>query len=383
MANYYMRLYVNGIVVRRYGLDKKQALIDYVNDLFDINSIDDVKNLIAHSTIPGKTFTFGDILWYHAEIIKRSTKRCVFWYTPPYRVSYTGNAPTSILLYDHANPTIYCTKIPNVAKIITHPAQSERGFNLVSLGRDVITCENYNKWYRLYYIDKDGVVNDLYSLYEDFDDVVTYDHSWEPKGLCEFAKRHNLRIGTEAYKAIVQMYCEECGVDYLGDASLPDEELYNCTTMSDMGDRHIATEPSSNHYYETNPKFRYYVQSTTKPRTIHVNACKLYAPRQFILLDKYCGLLYDLEGCACGGLAHVLIDDSNLDDGTIKFTLNLCDKESDRIEADIVRLICKELSSLTYDQRLAWDAWSDFEYYTTIQCCGDCAKCKYTVTQDY
>lgn len=66
--------------------------------------------------------------------------------------------------------------------------------------------------------------------------------------------------------------------------------------------------------------------------------------------------LYTLPNCACGGIAHVLIDDENVRDCDLEWMMTklIYDGEySEKIERDLVELICKELVQMTYEQRLA------------------------------
>lgn len=82
--------------------------------------------------------------------------------------------------------------------------------------------------------------------------------------------------------------------------------------------------------------------------------------------------LYDIEGCTCGGLAHVVVDDDNFDDDTIDFVLLECDKEENknREEVGLVKLICNELKKLTMQQRALL-----FTSYMSFNCDKDCKEC--------
>ena len=67
--------------------------------------------------------------------------------------------------------------------------------------------------------------------------------------------------------------------------------------------------------------------------------------------------LYDLPGCGCGGIAHVLIDDENVTDDDIAWMMEKVNSDDEwytgSIERDLVELLCRELSEMTLEQRLA------------------------------
>ena len=107
--------------------------------------------------------------------------------------------------------------------------KNEREHELVAHVPGVITCENYCKWYNLYYIDVDGSVSILSDLYDEFFDEVEYlDNAFEPKSLVAFALKHKLYIGLESYKAMCYMYAENFDIR---NESIPDDHL---PTMQDL-----------------------------------------------------------------------------------------------------------------------------------------------------
>lgn len=117
--------------------------------------------------------------------------------------------------------------------------KSERDIELISHVPGVITCENYCKWYSLYYVDKDGNVNKLDDLFDDFyDEVNCLDHSFEPASLVKFAIKHNLSIGLESYKAICYMYAEYGydGGPITAPHHLPTMKELNLVLVEDYGD---------------------------------------------------------------------------------------------------------------------------------------------------
>lgn len=100
--------------------------------------------------------------------------------------------------------------------------------------------------------------------------------------------------------------------------------------------------------------------------------CKHYT-KHLDTINAYIGCLYRIEGCECGGLLHVMIDDDNIEDHFIKWTLDECNKHPEREEAEIGKLICNEYLKLSMEQRrlLAYD-WLP---YRGCSCDGRCENC--------
>ena len=80
-------------------------------------------------------------------------------------------------------------------------------------------------------------------------------------------------------------------------------------------------------------------------------------------------LLYELPECGCAGLGHVVIDDNNIDTGSIQHTLHWTTEGEDakRVEAPLVRCIMEYMLQMTEDERAVlfylmentnWDAES-------------------------
>ena len=98
--------------------------------------------------------------------------------------------------------------------------------------------------------------------------------------------------------------------------------------------------------------------------------CKYYKPH-LETIRQLVSCLYDLDGCACGGLAHIVTDDNNLDDD-IQWVIEYCDREGnkDRTERGLVKLICEELLKLSMQERILV-----MEPYIALSCDGKCEKC--------
>lgn len=74
------------------------------------------------------------------------------------------------------------------------------------------------------------------------------------------------------------------------------------------------------------------------------------APRLKYIRGLISGL-YTIEGCAAGGLLHIVTDDGNLRDSDIKFCLEQCEEHPEKPEAKLGKLICTELLKLTEEER--------------------------------
>ena len=68
-------------------------------------------------------------------------------------------------------------------------------------------------------------------------------------------------------------------------------------------------------------------------------------------IARYIECLYDLEGCSCGGLLHIMLDDNNLDDKSILVCLKECLSHPEREESKIGVLICEEYLKLSMEER--------------------------------
>ena len=100
--------------------------------------------------------------------------------------------------------------------------------------------------------------------------------------------------------------------------------------------------------------------------------CKYYKPHMNTIRELI-SCLYQLEGCCCGGLAHIVTDDNNIEDHFLKWVLEQCDEEEnkDRTERGLVKLICEELLQLSIQERV----YLFSHYYHTVMCGKKCCKC--------
>lgn len=83
-----------------------------------------------------------------------------------------------------------------------------------------------------------------------------------------------------------------------------------------------------------------------------MKVCKYYN-KHLKTIKEYIHCLYGLEGCSCGGLCHIVVDDGNYDNNSLSWVLNECEKEENknREELEITKLICNELLKLSINER--------------------------------
>lgn len=105
----------------------------------------------------------------------------------------------------------------------------------------------------------------------------------------------------------------------------------------------------------------------------HINDICKYYNSHLETIRELISCLYNLEGCVCGGIAHVVIDENNIDDDDIDWLLNLCNEEEykDREEVGLVRLIAEELKKLSIQERTLLFA----SFYVYRVCDGNCESC--------
>ena len=118
----------------------------------------------------------------------------------------------------------------------------------------IITCENYVKWYDLYYINNDGGVVGMYDAYPPFNNVEYFDNSWNPYSLAIFALHEGLKIGAQSYKAILMRYCESKERSYLSSRELPSRQMLELLLEEDYGDY----SECDFYDYEKHPLFQWY-----------------------------------------------------------------------------------------------------------------------------
>lgn len=104
-----------------------------------------------------------------------------------------------------------------------------------------------------------------------------------------------------------------------------------------------------------------------------MNRCKYYS-EHLNTVAEYISCLYSLDGCSCGGLLHILLDDDNYDDNSIMFCLRECILHPEREESKIGKLICEEYLRLPMEQRRMLTR-HDLGYQSCFKrgaCCEEC-----------
>lgn len=101
--------------------------------------------------------------------------------------------------------------------------------------------------------------------------------------------------------------------------------------------------------------------------------CRLYH-KHLDTIREYISCLYHLEDCCTGGLLHIVLDDFNLEDGDIQWCLEQCESNPEKEEAEIGKLICKELLKLPMSERRLVCEWN---WRITLYCrnptkCSEC-----------
>lgn len=104
-------------------------------------------------------------------------------------------------------------------------------------------------------------------------------------------------------------------------------------------------------------------------------SCKYYNPHM-LKIREYCSALYKLEGCGCGGMLHILLDDDNINDHSIAFCLKECLRHPEEPESKLGILICEEYLKLTIQERSVMDSLWNGMPVEDYPCCGDCENCK-------
>lgn len=116
---------------------------------------------------------------------------------------------------------------------------SERNNELIARRARLITCENYLKWYDLYYTTNAGTACRLGDLLEDVYDIDYYDHAWKPVSVLEFAKKHGLKVGLVSYIAIVLRWNYSRSVNdsnqWKNKQDLPTYKLFDEIVKDDYG----------------------------------------------------------------------------------------------------------------------------------------------------
>ena len=104
-----------------------------------------------------------------------------------------------------------------------------------------------------------------------------------------------------------------------------------------------------------------------------MDICKYYKP-EWDALKRMCKILYGFEYCASGGPLHIVLDDGNVEDCFVEYSLEQCLKFPQKPESLLGMLICYEYLKMTLEEREVFDwYWNG----SKLGCCGDCSRCEY------
>ena len=78
---------------------------------------------------------------------------------------------------------------------------------------------------------------------------------------------------------------------------------------------------------------------------------KYYHPK-FPVAARMIKILYDLNGCACGGCCHIVTDDNNIRNSDLESVIKYCNETKDAIDSELSRTICEIMLQMTIEQRM-------------------------------
>ena len=144
------------------------------------------------------------------------------------------------------------TSIKPLKKTIDGRCYSDRedsDITLVTNKFDVITVEDWNKWYNLYYITLDENYEPILVSFTFGDIIDGIDHYYFPESIVRFAKENKLSIDVISYIAICKMFMEDSGhmEDQIPDDVLPTLEDLNSVLTNGSG---ICTTFYLHHLYD-------------------------------------------------------------------------------------------------------------------------------------
>ena len=130
---------------------------------------------------------------------------------------------------------------------------------LVTNKFDVITVEDWGKWYSLYYLTMDDEYEAVLVSFTFGDIINGVDHYYYPNSIVKFAMVNNLKIDVISYIAICKMYMEDAGymTDDIPDDVLPTLEELESVLTNASG---ICTSFYLHHKYD-GCAYRNYVKS--------------------------------------------------------------------------------------------------------------------------
>ena len=131
------------------------------------------------------------------------------------------------------------------------PFLSNRSTNdiyLVSRKSNVLTVEDYCKWYSLFFV-YDYDFNHKLLIELSYGDILTgYNNSFYPDSVIEFCKENNLKIDVVSYVSIVKMYYEE---------SYSEDILNHLPSINDLNKVLIRDNNAECKYFNLSSKYAY------------------------------------------------------------------------------------------------------------------------------
>ena len=140
----------------------------------------------------------------------------------------------------------------------------------VSSRTNVITCDDWNKYYNLlYFFETDGTLFKVKfgwdTAHEYEYSVDGYDHVFYPDSLVKFAIHNNLKIDAMSYIAICKNYMEDCSVDRIPDHKLPTkDDLEKVLDFADPG-KSVCDAYNISEYYDVPNVYAYSRIPNTMP----------------------------------------------------------------------------------------------------------------------
>lgn len=94
-----------------------------------------------------------------------------------------------------------------------------------------------------------------------------------------------------------------------------------------------------------------------------MNDIEKYWHPKFEIVANLIHLLYKLDGCICGGLCHIVVDENNIRDNDLKCVIDLCNKNKDKIDSELSKAICEIMLQFSMEQRIILFTCMEDDYF--------------------
>ena len=91
------------------------------------------------------------------------------------------------------------------------------------------------------------------------------------------------------------------------------------------------------------------IENLKRIKDSKMDKCKYY-DQEVEIVGRYIDCLYDLPECSCGGMLHIVVDDDNVEDHNLDYSLDYIKKENE-IDREIDELILKHMKNMPIEQR--------------------------------